>query len=265
MSTVAQSLGVARDLAKDGHRVRVEPTDRWVRGERHGDMVVDSRRALLVLPDQRPPTYYFPKDDVGLDLLSPCDKKAHFPLLGETRFWNLGTGDDKIDNAAFEHIALPKSLALLEEHLAFNWASMDHWYEEDEEVFVHARNPYTRIDAIQSSRHIRVEVDGQTVANSYRPVLLFETGLPTRYYLPKEDIRVDWLIPTDTHTRCPYKGTASYWALTLDARVFPDLIWGYPDPIPESGKIKDLLCFYNEKVDIYVDDVLQPRPETPWS
>ncbi len=254
-----------RDVTQGGHRVRMEPSSRWVRGELNGEMVIDSKHVLLVLPDHGPPTYYFPKKDVRLTHLRANDRVAHFPILGKTEFWDVIGNRGAIANAAFEHTQLPDDLSLLQDHLAFKWDAIDHWYEEDEEVFVHARNPYTRIDAIQSSRHVRIEVDGQTVANSHRAVLLFETGLPTRYYIPKDDVQMDWLQPTETHTRCPYKGTASYWSLTVNGTEYPDLVWGYPDPIPESGKVKGLLCFYNEKVDIYLDGELQPRPRTPWS
>lgn len=254
-----------RDITRDGHQLRVEPSPRWVRGEFEGEMVVDSRQVLLVLPDHRPPTYYFPRKDILIGHLRASDRLAHFPILGDTQFWDLAGSGEVISNAAFEHTALPDDLSPLRDYVAFKWNAMDHWYEEDEEVFVHARNPYTRIDAIRSTRHVRVEVNGRTVADSHAPVLLFETGLPTRYYLPKEDIQMAWLQPTDTHTSCPYKGTASYWNLSVDGTEYPDFVWGYPDPIPEADKVKGMYCFYNEKVDIYVDGELQPRPQTPWS
>jgi uncharacterized protein (DUF427 family) len=112
---------------------------------------------------------------------------------------------------------------------------------------------------------VRVVVDGEVVADTHRPRLLFETSLPTRYYIPKTDVRMDLLEPTQTSTQCPYKGKAVYWSVRLGDKVLKDLVWGYPFPIPECPKIENLVCFYNEKVDIYVDDELQPRPETPWS
>ncbi len=254
-----------RDIDQDDHHLHVEPSPRWVRGELDGEMLVDSRQVLLVIPDHRPPTYYFPKKDIRMARMAASDRVAHFPILGEAHFWNLPRDNGAIENAGFEHSALPDILSPLRDHVAFKWQALDHWYEEDEKVFVHPRNPYTRVDAIQSSRHVRIEVDDQTVADSRRPVLLFETGLPTRYYLPKDDVQMVRLQPTDTHTSCPYKGTASYWSLNLNAKVYPDLVWGYPNPLPESGKIKDMVCFYNEKVNIYVDDELQPRPQTAWS
>ena len=142
---------------------------------------------------------------------------------------------------------------------------MEHWFEEDEEVFVHPRDPYSRVDTLPSTRHIRVEVDGVTVADSKRPYLLFETGLPTRYYIPPEDVKMDLLQPTDSHTRCPYKGVASYWSVQVGDNIYKDIVWSYPDPIPESPKLEGLLSFYNEKVDIFVDGVKEVRPQTHWS
>ena len=130
---------------------------------------------------------------------------------------------------------------------------------------VHPRDPYHRVDVLNSSRHVKVVIDGTVVAETRRPRLLFETSLPTRYYVPKADVRLDLLEPTDTVTQCPYKGRASYWSVRVGNEVRKDLVWGYPFPIPECSKIENLMCFYNEHVDIYVDGELQERPRTPWS
>jgi uncharacterized protein (DUF427 family) len=141
-----------------------------------------------------------------------------------------------------------------------DWDAMDSWFEEDEEVYVHVRSPYTRVDILPSSRHLRVLVAGEVVATSHRPWLLFETGLPVRYYLPKLDVRMELLEPTDSQTRCPYKGEASYWSVRAGGTVHTDLAWSYPRPLPESTRVAGLVAFYNEKVDIEIDGVLQERP-----
>ncbi len=143
-----------------------------------------------------------------------------------------------------------------------DWDAMDGWLEEDEPVYTHPRDPYHRIDILASSRPVRVEVDGVTVAESGRPTILFETGLPPRYYLPLSDVRLDLLRPSETATHCPYKGTASYWSVEAGGRSRPDLAWSYRTPLPESVKIAGLVCFYTEQVDLYLDGVLQrdPRP-----
>ena len=153
----------------------------------------------------------------------------------------------------------------LRDLVRLDWHSMDAWFEEDEEVFTHPRDPYTRVDILASSRHVRVEVEGVTIGESASPRLLFETGLPVRYYLPKTHVRLDLLIPTDTVTHCPYKGRAEYWSVRVPDGVRDDLAWSYRTPLPESHKIAGLIAFYNEKVDVYVDGVLQERPSTKFS
>jgi uncharacterized protein (DUF427 family) len=132
-------------------------------------------------------------------------------------------------------------------------------------VSTHPRDPHTRVDILPSSRHVRVVVDGVTIAESASPRLLFETGLPPRYYLPKTHVRLDLLTPTDTVTHCPYKGQASYWSVRAGDSVHEDLAWSYPTPLPESQKVAGLIAFYNEKVELYVDGVRQERPSTKFS
>jgi uncharacterized protein (DUF427 family) len=121
------------------------------------------------------------------------------------------------------------------------------------------------VDILASSRHIRVELDGVTLADSHSPKILFETGLPPRYYLPLSDLRTDLMRPTDTLTHCPYKGSASYWSVGVGDKTYDDLVWIYRTPLPESQKIAGLACFYNEKVDIFVDGVRQDRAHTKFS
>jgi uncharacterized protein (DUF427 family) len=142
---------------------------------------------------------------------------------------------------------------------------MDEWLEEDEPVYVHPRDPYARVDILASSRHVRVELDGVTVAQSRAPRILFETGLPPRYYLPLSDLRRDLLRPSTNRTRCPYKGTAEYWSVEVGGTVHEDLVWIYRSPLPESQKIAGLVAFFNERVDLYVDGALQERPQTKFS
>lgn len=178
---------------------------------------------------------------------------------GDVLRWHVVVNDRVAENAARAYANPTGERESLAGHITFTWDAMDSWFEEDEEVFVHPRDPYTRVDTVHSSRHIRVEVEGQVVAETYRPVFLYETGLQTRYYIPKQDVRMDLLEPSPTRTRCPYKGIAHYWSVNLGDRVIKDLVWGYPHPIPECTRIENLLSFYNEKVDIYLDGALQPR------
>jgi uncharacterized protein (DUF427 family) len=142
---------------------------------------------------------------------------------------------------------------------------MDAWFEEDEEVFTHPRDPHTRVDILPSSRHLRVEVDGVTIAESASPRLLFETGLPVRYYLPKTHVRLDLITHTDSETHCPYKGQAEYWSVRTGDTVHEDIAWSYPTPLPESLGVAGHIAFYDEKVDVFVDGVRQERPHTKFS
>jgi uncharacterized protein (DUF427 family) len=148
----------------------------------------------------------------------------------------------------------------------FDWDVLDHWFEEDEEVFVHPRNPYSRVDALRSARPVRVALDGVVLAESSSPVMVFETGLPTRYYLNRTEVHFEHLVPTSTVTRCPYKGiTTGYWSAVIDGTTHDDLAWSYDFPTRQLLPIAGLVAFYNEHVDVYVDDVLLDRPHTHFS
>lgn len=221
-----------------------------------GDHVIgDSKRMMLLRGAGHLPVYAFPREDVVLDHLMPADSAT-----GRPGRWTVRSGERAADAAAWDTAS-----AGLEGHIAFDWAKMDAWYEEEEEVFVHPRDPYHRVDVLASSRHVRIKLAGEVVAESGRPHLLFETGLPTRYYLPREHVRMDLLEPTDTTSRCPYKGIASYWTARVAGGVHPDIAWSYSAPVPECPKVKGLIAFFNERADIHLDGELQPRPETPWS
>jgi uncharacterized protein (DUF427 family) len=248
-----------------GQGVRIEPTARRVRVEFAGTTVADSTRALLLLEPKHLPVYYFPVADVRTELLEPTDKSTNCHWKGDASYWTIRVGDRVSKNAVWGYQDPLPEAAAIAGHVAFYWHRVDAWFEEDDEVFVHARDPYHRVDVLNSSRHVRVEVDGETVAESRRPRLLFETGLPTRFYLPKADVRMDLLERTDTTTRCPYKGEAIYWSARIGGQRRKDVAWSYPFPIPEIPKIERLLAFFNERVDLYVDGELQPRPQTPWS
>lgn len=246
-------------MAEPEH-VRVERSQKRVRVMLAGEVIADSRRPLLVWEKPYYPTYYFPEEDVAGDRLIPEEGSRRSRALGESRSYAVKAGGREAGAAAYAYPDSP--LEELRDHLAFSWRKMDHWFEEDEEVYVHPRDPYTRVDILSSSRHVRIEVDGVTVAESHKPTLLFETGLPVRYYLPKTDVRMDLLEPSNTHTGCPYKGTASYWSLMSGGSRHDDLVWSYPFPTREASKIAGLMCFFDEKVDVYVDGVRQERPET---
>lgn len=239
-----------------------EPSPRWVRVVFGNVTVADSRRVMLLRVRGRLPVYYFPAQDVRADLLTAS--KHSTATLGTAAFSHVTVNGRTAENAAWSYTKLAKGAPNLKGYVAFVWSKLDVWFEEDEEVYVHARDPYHRIDVCHSSRHIRVAVRGKTVADTRRPCLLFETSLPTRYYIPKADVRMELLAPTDLHTHCAYKGVASYYSVKLGNKTFDNFVWYYPAPIPECPKIENLLCFFNEKVDLYVDGELQSRPVTSW-
>jgi uncharacterized protein (DUF427 family) len=244
-------------------RIRVETGAKRVRAYLGDVAIVDTIRPVLVWEKPYYPAYYFPVADVRTDLLEADGGIEHSPSRGDGRTYTITAGDRKAVGAALRYDDSP--IEELRDLIRLDWDSMDAWFEEDEEVFTHPRDPYTRVDILPSSRHVRIEVDGVTVAESMSPRLLFETGLPARYYLPKTHVRMDLLTHTDSESHCPYKGTAEWWSVDTGHGVHEDLAWSYPTPLPESQKIAGLVAFYNEKVDIYVDGVLQERPRTKFS
>lgn len=245
--------------------LRFEPTARRMRAILAGTAIADSTDAQLVLEGNGIPVVYFPKDDVRMDLMEPTNRRTQCPHKGEASYWSIRVGDTTATNAAWAYENPITQAQAIRGYVAFYWDKLDAWFEEDEEVFAHPRHPFHRVDVLHSSRHIRVAVAGVTVAETSRPRLLFETLLPTRYYMPKLDVRMGLLRPSRTQTRCPYKGKASYFDVLVGGEVLKDLAWVYENPIPECPKIENLLCFLNEKVDIYVDGVLSEVPKTPWS
>jgi uncharacterized protein (DUF427 family) len=239
--------------------VRVQPGAKRVRAYLAGRLVADTRHPSLVWEIPYYPAYYLPLEDVTAEL-KPTGKTEHSPSRGEAALYDVRVDGAVAASAAKRYLDSP--LPAIRDLVRFEWAAMDEWLEEDEPVYTHPRDPYTRVDILGSSRHVRVEVDGVPVADSVRPVILFETGLPPRYYLPLSDVRTELLTASDTQTHCPYKGTATYWSVDTGHGVRPDLVWAYRAPLAESQKVAGLACFYDEKVDVYLDGELQERPRT---
>ena len=244
-------------------RVSVEHGQKRVRSYLGGELVADTTAPLLVWENPHYPTYYFPIGDVRMELLEPDGGVAHSPSRGDGHTHTVRAGGKEAVAAALRYERSP--FQELRDAIRLEWNAMDAWFEEDEEVFTHPRDPYTRVDILPSSRHIRIEVDGVTIAESSKPMLLFETGLPVRYYLPKTHVHIDLLTPTESESHCPYKGQAEYWSVHTGETVHRDLAWSYRMPLPESVRIAGLISFYNEKVDLYVDGVSQERPKTKFS
>lgn len=248
------------------YRITFEPSPRRVRVQFNGTFVADSTDAHLLFETRHLPVYYFPRADVRMDLLTPTDHHTFCPYKGTASYWSIAVGERTAGNAVWAYPEPFAEVAAIRDFVAFYWDRVDHWYEEDDEIFVHPRDPYKRVDVVNSSRPVRIVLGGQTVAETRRARFLFETRLPTRYYIPPEDVRMGLLVPSAKVTACPYKGRARYWSVRIGDRVFEDIVWSYPEPIPECPKIQGYLAFFNERVDeIRVDGVAQPRPLTPWS
>jgi uncharacterized protein (DUF427 family) len=236
--------------------VRAEPCEKRVRAYFAGELVFDTIDTQLVWNLPRHAAYFVPMTDLRKELFVPSDKTED-SSEGPLEYYDIVVGDKIAKDAAWRY---PQSnIPELRDRIRFDWYALDNWFEEDEEIFFHPREPDHRVDICPSSRHIEVYVEGVKVADSTHAKILFETNCPTRYYLPLVDVRQDLLRPTDTVTRCPYKGFASYWSIDVDGKSYDDVVWSYKNPFYESLPIAGLAAFWNEKLDIYVDGVLDSR------
>lgn len=238
---------------------------RRVRAELGGETIVDSRRAKLLHEHGILPVLYFPQDEVRMDLLEPTDKRTTCPWKGEATYWSIRAGDDVADDAVWSYPKPVDGAPPLNGYVALYWHKLDTWWEEDEEMIGHVRDPYHRVDVLDSSRQVRVSVDGVTLAATTRPKALYETGLPVRWYIPLEDVTLDVLVHSDTQTTCAYKGRASTLSARVNGEIKSDVAWTYRDPRRDVDRIRGHVCFYNEFVDIEVDGEPQQRPQSPFS
>lgn len=238
---------------------KLEATDRKIRVEFNGEIIAGTTKAMLMIEHPGELHYYFPAGDVKQDYLESSDYTKKSGYKGVSTFWHIRAGDKFAENAAWTYPETLENRPDLSGYIAFVWNAMDAWYEEDEQVFYHPRNPYHRVDAIKSSRHIKVVIDGETVAESRNPILVFETGLQTRYYLPAEDVKEQFLTATDNSSHCPYKGDASYWSVKVNGKEFDNVVWSYPEPLDQQPRLKNLKAFWTEKdksIELYVDGKL---------
>ena len=241
----------------------VEPCPRRVRATLAGEVVVDTVHARYVWEWPFYPQYYIPWADVHQELLVD-EQHPQRDHRGPVRLFGLAAAGTVRPSAV--RVYGDSSIEGLSQTARFEWSALDRWFEEDEEIFVHPRSPYVRVDALRSTRSVRIELDGAVLAASSSPVMVFETGLPTRYYLNRTEVNFAHLRPSDTVTSCPYKGTTSgYWSSHIGEEVQPDLAWSYDFPTRQLLPIAGLISFYNEKVDIFVDGELLARPTTHFS
>jgi uncharacterized protein (DUF427 family) len=239
------------------------PVPRRIRAVLNGRVVLDTTSALYVWEWERYPQYYIPATDIDPAVL--VDEKHEQQLSrGSARRYGLSVGD--VSRPAALRVYGDDARFGLGGRARFEWDAVDAWYEEDEQVFVHPRDPYTRVDALRSTRPVRVELDGTVLAESASPVLVFETGLPTRYYLNRTEVNFAHLTPTGTVTGCPYKGsTSGYWTAQVNGKTYTDIAWSYDFPTQALQPVAGLVAFYNEKVDIVLDGQRLVRPVTHFS
>ena len=242
-----------------------DPVPQRIRALFGGETVVDSSSAKLLHETGHLPVYYFPLGDVRKDLLEPSEKRTHCPHKGEASYWSLRAGGRTAPDAVWGYEEPIEPASFLRGHVALYWHVADEWFAEDEQLFGHARDPYSRIDVYRTSRRVQVSLDDTVVADSVRTRALFETGLPTRYYFPPEDVRLELLEPSATRTRCAYKGSASHWHARIGGALHEDVGWTYSAPQHDAQPVRDLIAFYNERVDLDVDGAREERPRTQWS
>jgi uncharacterized protein (DUF427 family) len=217
-----------------GEVLFADPSPRWIRAVRGGETVIDSRRVRMVHQHGVLARYFVPREDV------------RWEALGDV-----------------EPVEPPPGAPGMEGHVAFPWDAFDAWFEEDEQLIAHAIDPYHRVDTRRTSRHVVAGLGGATIADTGRAVALFETGLPIRWYLPPEDVTAE-LEPSELHTECAYKGVASYFSVRAGGELHENVAWTYPEPRHDAAAVRDLVCFFNEAVDLEIDGQSQERPETPW-
>ena len=277
----AMSARLRDVLMQELPALRYEPIEKRIRATLGGETVIDSTRALLVWEPRRVvPTYAVPDEDVSAEVVPAPGTSADaegvgIPAMGVPRLGSVPVLDPSVPFAVRstegeplvvrrdgrEAEAFRAADDALAGDLIVDFDGFDEWFEEDERNVGHPRDPFHRIDIVHSSRHVRVELGGELLAESSAPYLLFEPPLPVRHYLPAEDVRTDLLRPSDTRTFCAYKGQAHYLSHVADA----DLAWTYPAPLREAAEVTDRIAFFGERVDLVVDGVLLERPVTPWS
>ncbi|KIA60956.1 DUF427 domain-containing protein [Nocardia vulneris] len=246
-------------IEPEERRGRIEPGQKRVRVYLAGQLVADSSRPVLVWQTWHHPVYYLPVADLHAKL-EPNGETTYCQSRGEATFYDVVVDGAVAAGAAARYLdpVVPELIDLV--RLRFDL--MDEWFEEDERSYARPRDPYVRVDILASSRHVRVEIDGVTVADSHTPHMVFETGRSVRYYLPPTDVRMDLLTPSAAHNSSPYRGIADYWSVRIGDNEYRHVAWSYRTPLPESQKIAGLIAFYNGLVDTYLDGELQERPPT---
>ncbi len=240
------------------HRLLLTPFPRRVRAEFAGSTVLDTIAGALLHESNMLAKLYVPKADVDMSLLEATDHTTHCPFKGDAAYWSLRVGDRVAENAVWGYPHPIAAAPWLGDRVSFYWDRLDHWYDEDEEVFGHLRDPFSRVDVRPSSRAVTVRIGGQVVAESTRAMVLSENSLPNRWYLPAADIRTEWFTESETVSHCPYKGWARYWSFTGgdagEQAAVTDASWGYDEPFDDARRIAGYRSFLGDDVSVEVAD-----------
>tara|TARA_Y100001934_G_scaffold60131_1_gene74522 strand:- start:903 stop:1709 length:807 start_codon:yes stop_codon:yes gene_type:complete len=230
------------------YRIVLVPCAKRIRASFAGHTVFDIQNAVVMCETGHIALYYVPRDDADMTLMNLTDHSTLCPFKGHTSYYTLRADGREAENAVWSYEAPYDEAAAISGWLAFYWNQLDRWYEEDEEVFIHARDPHVRIDIVESHRPVEVIAGGETIARTTRARFLFETGDRPRYYIPREDVAAAALFPSELRTGYPYKGTASYHHIAAGGVTIEDVVWYYPEPVDEVRRIGGYLCFYPERV-----------------
>jgi uncharacterized protein (DUF427 family) len=236
-----------------GHILYFGDSPKRIRVVFGSEIIADSQHAKMLHETGHLPVYYLPEEDVRTDLLNATDHHTHCPFKGEASYWSVQVNGREAENAVWRYPHSIEEAPPLDDYFAFEWDAMDAWFEEDEPVGTHPRDPYHRVDVRESTRHITIEAGGEVIVETSRPMLLFETGLPTRYYIPRADVNNDLLIASVKQTACPYKGHARYWSVKTDSGVIADIAWCYEQPLPEAWKVGGYVCFPQEAEEVEME------------
>jgi uncharacterized protein (DUF427 family) len=236
------------------HRIFFEDYPRRLRALIGDRVVLDTTRAKLLHETGILAVPYVPLEDVDQALLTRTDHTTHCPFKGDATYWTLQVGDRTLENLVWGYEEPLEGAAWLRGHVALYWDRVDAWFVEDERVFAHLRDPYHRVDVVETSRSARVRVDGEVVAETDHAKLVFETSLPVHVYVPSADVAPGALAPSDKRTQCPYKGEATYWSVQVNGHHRQDAAWSYEAPLADAMKIQAHVAFAGEGVEVELDE-----------
>ena len=266
MATATKKITKNHWLKNPDYGIEFIASPRRVRVMFAGESIADTTHAMVMREPKHTPVYYFPREDVAMDLLTPTDNHSHCPWKGNCSYFSINAGGRESENAVWSYEDPYPEISVIKDYVSFYWNRVDHWLEEDEEIFVHPRDPFKRVDLCLSHREVRVMLAGREVARTTNARFLFETNHQVRYYIPESDVRMDLMEASETATSCPYKGDAVYYSARISGELLEDIAWSYPNPIAECPQIKGLICFFDERVgDILIEGTAVPKVETKWS